>query len=203
MKKIMKRIGLCLCFAGAVWAWNLINDRQALNRELIRLHVVANSDSDADQALKLQIKNAVVEYLEAAMADVTDVEAARAYIQQNLPKIRQTVNDALEKLGYEPTASVSFGEEIFGKRVYDTFSLPSGVYQSLRITLGEGAGRNWWCVAFPQLCLPATTEEFRDQAVSAGFSPELVSSLEGKEPYEIRFYLLDMLGKLQAIFHRG
>ena len=203
MKKIMKRIGLCLCFAGAVWAWNLINDRQALNRELIRLHVVANSDSDADQALKLQIKNAVVEYLEAAMADVTDVEAARAYIQQNLPKIRQTVNDALEKLGYEPTASVSFGEEVFGKRVYDTFSLPSGVYQSLRITLGEGAGRNWWCVAFPQLCLPATTEEFRDQAVSAGFSPELVSSLEGKESYEIRFYLLDLLGKLQAFFHRG
>ena len=203
MKKILKRIGLCLCFTGAVWAWNLINDRQALNRELIRLHVVANSDSPEDQALKLQIKDALVESLGEALADVTDVEAARAYIRENLPKIRQTVNDALVKLGYEPTASVSFGEEVFGKRVYDTFSLPSGVYQSLRITLGEGEGKNWWCVAFPQLCLPATTEEFRDKAVSAGFSEDMVSSLEGQENYEIRFFFLDLLGKLEGIFHRG
>ncbi len=203
MKKILKRIGLCLCFAGAVWTWNLISDRQALNRELIRLHVVANSDSAEDQALKLQIKDAVVEYLGQAMMDVTDVEQAAAYIRENLPKIQHTVNEALEKLGHKPTASVSFGDEVFGKRVYDTFSLPAGVYEALRITIGEGEGKNWWCVAFPQLCLPATRSEFQEKAVSAGFSEELVSCLGQEDGYELRFYLLDLLGKLEGIFHRG
>ena len=87
-------------------------------------------------------------------------------------------------------------KEVFDTRVYDTFTLPAGVYEALRITIGSGEGKNWWCVVFPTLCVPATSEGFEDVAAGAGFPESLTKSLEGE--YEIRFYLLDLLGKLEG-----
>ena len=96
-------------------------------------------------------------------------------------------------------AKVTLCKEVFDIRHYDTFSLPAGVYHSLRIIIGEGQGKNWWCVSFPSLCLPATTAGFSDTAVSAGFSAPLVKSLSGNENYEIHFFFLNQLGKLENI----
>jgi stage II sporulation protein R len=92
--------------------------------------------------------------------------------------------------------------EEFSKRVYDTFSLPAGLYESLRIIIGEGEGKNWWCVVFPELCLPATSEGFEETASCAGFPDALTAALEGEEGYEIRFFLLDVLGRLENLIHR-
>ena len=157
MKKMCKRIILCTCLAACCWTWGLIADREKLNEELIRLHVVANSDSAEDQAIKLQVRDAVIASLSDAMEDVADIDQARAYIEANLPKIQQTANDALKALGCDETALVTLQEEVFDTRYYDTFTLPSGVYEALRITIGEGEGKNWWCVVFPTLCIPATS----------------------------------------------
>lgn len=184
--------------AALIWTWNLFADRQKLNEELIRLHVVANSDTEEDQQVKLRVRDAVVESLRDAMADVQDVDQAKAYIADNLPKIRQAANDCLQMLGYAPTAEVCFQKEAFDTRHYDTFSLPAGVYESLRITIGDGDGRNWWCVVFPTLCIPATSEGFEDVAAGAGFPDALTSALEGEEGYEIRFFILDVLGKWET-----
>ena len=197
MKKTLKRIILCACFAAVLWTGELISDRQKLRDEILRLHVVAASDSQEDQAIKLRVRDAVLESISEDLRNVSDMEQARTYIRENLPRIQQAANDCLAALGCEDNALATLQEEIFDKRVYDTFSLPAGVYEALRITIGSGEGKNWWCVAFPTLCVPATSEGFEDVAVSAGFSEALTQTLEGE--YELRFYLLDLLGRLEGI----
>lgn len=196
MKKTLKRIALCACFAGCFWTWGLMGDRQTLNEELLRLHVVANSDNPQDQAIKLRVRDAVIDSISEDLAKIGDFETAKAYIRENLPKIQQAANAMLVALGCEPTAQVTLQQEVFDTRVYDTFTLPAGVYESLRVTIGEGAGKNWWCVVFPTLCVPATSDGFEDVAAGAGFPDSLTKSLEGE--YEIRFYLLDLLGRWQG-----
>lgn len=203
MRKLIRRIGICAIAAVIVWTGGLIRDRQILRRELIRLHVVGASDAEKDQDLKLQVKDAVVKSLQAEMEHLADAEAAKAYLQENLPKIQALANRVLEEAGCSDVVQVSLGLEEFPARIYDTFVLPAGVYEALRITIGEGLGRNWWCVAFPALCMPATTEGFEEAASCAGFSETLTETLDGAEGYEIRFYLLDLLGRLGNLLHRG
>lgn len=203
MKKAMKRIGICLMAALAVWGGTLLADRQRLNEELIRLHVVANSDSREDQEVKLQVRDAVIESLEADLKSLGDVEQAKAYLQENLPKIQAVANQTLKKAGYSGDAVVSLCKEAFDTRDYDTFSLPAGIYEALRIVIGEGEGHNWWCVVFPTLCVPATTEGFADTAAGAGFPDSLTGALTGEEEYQVRFYLLDALGRMENYFFPG
>ena len=200
MKKLLKRIFACFLLVCLVYTIALVLDRQKLRNELIRLHVVAASDSEEDQAIKLQVRDAVLESLQAGLENATDIEAAKAYIQAQLPKLEHAANQVLAAAGCGDVATVSLQVEEFAARVYDTFSLPAGLYDSLRITIGEGAGRNWWCVTFPTLCIPATTEGFEAVAAGAGFSEELTGSLTGE--YEVRFYLLDLLGQLENFLHR-
>ena len=171
----------------------LIADRETLNQELIRFHVVAQSDSEEDQAVKLQVRDAVLNAIREDLNSLTDVDAARVYLREQLPKIQQIANDTLELAGFQPEAVVSLCREAFDTRKYDTFTLPAGVYETLRIVIGDGAGHNWWCVAFPSLCLTATSEEFESAAVGAGFSEDLADTLSGSETYEVRFFLLDQL----------
>ena len=197
MKKILKRILLCALISGCFWCWWLISDRQTLNEELLRLHVVAASDSEEDQAIKLRVRDAVLNSISADLAKIPDVEAAKQYIRENLPKIQKTANDTLKALGCTDEAIATLKEEVFDTRFYDTFTLPAGVYEALRITIGEGEGQNWWCVAFPTLCVPATAQGFEEVAAVAGFSENLTQTLEGE--YEIRFYLLDLLGRMEGI----
>ena len=109
------------------------------------------------------------------------------------------MDHTLNELGFQEGASISLCREQFDIRHYDTFSLPAGVYDSLRIIIGDGRGKNWWCVSFPTLCIPATTVGFTDTAVSAGFSEPLVQALTGNEEYEIHFFFLNQLGKLENI----
>lgn len=199
MKKTMRRMVVCLLIAACFWTGSLFADREMLHDQLIRLHVVGASNSEADQAVKLQVKDAVVEYLNTAMADIADVEQAKVYVQENLPKLQAVANETLVSLGMEPTAVATFCKEAFDKRVYDTFTLPSGVYDALRINIGEAAGRNWWCVVFPTLCTGATTQELEAVAAGAGFSDSLTGAISQEDGYEVRFFFLDMLGKLENL----
>ena len=199
MKKGLKALLVCFLLAALVWCGTLIADRQRLSQELIRLHVVANSDSREDQELKLRVRDAVTESLGKALSDVQDVDAAKAYLQDNLPKLQALANRVLEEAGSAQRAVVKLCREGFPTRDYDTFSLPAGIYESLRIVIGEGEGRNWWCVVFPGLCTPETEEDFSAAAAGAGFPPSLTRALTGEEGYEIRFFLLDQLGKLEKL----
>ena len=202
MRKMAKFLCTCMLILTALWILDVISDRQTLSKDLIRLHVVANSDSIADQTIKIQVRDAVTASLQPAMADLKDTRQAEAYLQAHLSNLEEIANQTLAEAGVQEKATVTLAEEAFPVRHYDTFSLPSGVYRSLRITIGEGQGKNWWCVVFPSLCLPAAGENFSDTAAGAGFSDDLSSTLEGEQPYQVRFFLLDLLGKVQNFFHQ-
>ena len=181
----------------------MLTDRKQLHDGLIRFHVVANSDSEEDQFIKYSVRDAVLESIHMDLMRISDVQEAKEYLQANLPKIRRIVDNTLETLGFEGGCQISLCREAFDIRHYDTFSLPAGVYDSLRIVIGNGQGRNWWCVSFPTLCIPATAKGFSDVAVSSGFSKPLAETLAGSEDYEIRFFFLNQLGKLENIFFQG
>ncbi len=203
MRKLMRRILFCFLLAAFVWCGTLLADRQRLHEELIRLHVVANSDSDEDQKIKLQVRDAVTQSLQTALKNISDVKQAKAYLEENLPQIQELANATLRACGTNQEAVVTLCKEAFDTRIYDTFTLPAGIYQALRITIGEAEGKNWWCVVFPTLCIPATVEDFTDTASCAGFPEALQAALVGENGYEVRFYLLDTLGKLENMFFQG
>jgi stage II sporulation protein R len=197
MRKYVHRIVICFLVAVFVWTAMLIADRQALRTQLIRLHVVAASDSAEDQEIKLRVRDAVLGSLRQGLSDLTDMEQAVAYVEEMIPKIENAANLVLAEAGFADTVQVSLTEWEFPEREYDTFSLPAGVYNALRVVIGEGEGQNWWCVVFPELCMGVTTEEFREMS---SFSDGLNDTLTGE--YEIRFWLLDKLGELENFLHR-
>ena len=201
MGKIWKRLLICACIPVFVWGFRLFSDRQQLRRELIRFHVVANSDAPQDQAVKLRVRDAVLKSIRGDLLQVADMAAARSYLEENLPKIREIANHTLKTAGFSQEAAVTLCREAFDTRIYDTFALPSGVYESLRIVIGEGKGHNWWCVAFPNLCMSAVSETFSDVAAGAGFSAELTDTLADRETHQLRFFLLDVLGRGENILH--
>lgn len=198
MKKLLKVATFLLVIYLVIWCGTVLSDRKMLNDNLIRLHVVANSDSEEDQALKLKVRDAVVEKLQETMESFPTMDEARQYLQDHLPELEAFVNQVIRELGFAETATVSVDRETFDTREYDTFTLPAGYYEALRITIGEGQGKNWWCVVFPSLCVGTTTEDFADTAVGAGFSDTLTETLQ-EEP-EIRFFLLDLLGQVENFF---
>ena len=196
MKKAFKRVILCFSLVCGILAGTLISDRQALQQELIRLHVVGASDSSFDQTVKLRVRDAVLESIGRAMASAGDARAAEAYLMENLPRIQQAANETLRILGVSDRAVVTLCKEAFDTRVYDTFTLPAGIYEALRVTIGEGEGHNWWCVAFPTLCLPAVTRDVEALASDAGLPDTAVGAITGR--YRLRFYFLDALGRLES-----
>lgn len=202
MRKLWKRVVFVAVVVAMFWTGTLLADRQRLNQELIRLHVVANSDAAEDQQIKLRVRDAIVESLRQGMVEVLDVEQAKDYLRQQLPQLETLANRVLREAGFSETAVVSLNTEAFPTRDYDTFSLPAGVYEALRVTIGEGEGRNWWCVVFPEFCVPATAEGVEHVAVSNGFPDTLGETLTGSDGYQVRFFLLDCLGKLENLFHR-
>ena len=202
MRKIFKLL-ICVTVLGLLMEYTgVLRDRKLLNDGIIRLHVVAASDSEEDQAVKLQVRDAVVAYVEEAMTHVMTLQEAKAWLEENLPGIQQAANAVLSKLGLSYEAEVTLAKEPFPVRHYDSFSLPAGVYNSLRISLGKAQGQNWWCVVFPRLCLPAAGESVEDAAEVGGFAQPLTNTLTQKEGYCIRFFALELLGRLENFFFR-
>lgn len=161
----------------------------------VRLHVLANSDSEHDQSVKLTVRDAVLAEMETLLSDAENPEDAVSVISENLDRIREVCNDTLASLGETYTATVILSEEKYPTRNYETMSLPAGVYESLRIQLGSAEGKNWWCVLYPALCTNvAKTEE---SLIKTGFSPEQIEILtNGESPkYKIKFKFLEIFGE--------
>ena len=167
--------------------------QRQLAAKLIRLHVVANSDSDEDQAVKLRVRDAV---LQAAQPYVTGPDAEEA-LAENLGALERAAAKALRSLGRENAVSVTLQNEAFPTRAYETFSLPAGVYRTLRVTIGAGAGHNWWCVVFPTLCTAASLDELETAAAAGGFSEGEVKLITGAEDgYVLKFRIMELLEAL-------
>lgn len=130
-----------------------------LPRDVVRLHVVANSNGAEDQAVKLLVRDAVLEEAALWYQGAGSMEEASSQLCTHLQSIAGAARQVLGEQGVDYSATAQMTEMYFPTRDYGDFRLPAGRYRTLRVTLGEGAGKNWWCVVFPSLCLPAATQE--------------------------------------------
>lgn len=130
-----------------------------LPRDVVRLHVVANSNGAGDQAVKLLVRDAVLEEAARWYQGAGSMEEASSQLCTHLQSIAGAARQVLGEQGMGYSATAQMTEMYFPTRDYGDFRLPAGRYRTLRVTLGEGAGKNWWCVVFPSLCLPAATQE--------------------------------------------
>lgn len=203
MKKGLKFFIFTMILGVFVYMGSLASDKKQLTDDILRLHVVGASNSGEDQAVKLQVRDAVLAAVTELTAGADNKEDAQKLLADNLSVLERAANEVLSEQGFSQRVTVSLNREEFPRREYDTFTLPAGVYDSLRVTIGEGQGRNWWCVVFPSLCIPAASEETKDVAAGAGFSDSLSGAITGQEQYQVRFFLLDIWGRLENFFHKG
>lgn len=182
-------LALCFTLLAGTWA-GAASSR--VSEGLVRLHVIAASDDATEQAIKLDVRDAVLSYLEPRLDSAADIAGAEALIEANIDGIAAAAESAAQ--GRE--VNVTLGEEYYPTREYDTFSLPAGRYQSLRVTLGEGAGHNWWCVVFPPLCLTAAESEAAFEELD-GETRAIISSDGGG--VQFKFRLLELWGELMEL----
>jgi len=180
-------IALCAALLTGVAAQSA---QRSLTDSLLRLHVIAASDSGEDQARKLAVRDAVLECLRPALENTADRDGVEARTAALLPELR---NIAARVGGTE--ASVSLETRFFPTRDYGSFSLPAGHYRALCITLGEGAGQNWWCVVFPPLCTEAVSAPADTPAGLSDAQWEVLQR-DAEGGYSLRFRVLELWGEL-------
>ena len=179
-------LALCVTLLWGTWAGAR---QQRLGAGLVRLHVIAVSDDAAEQALKLRVRDAVLDYLRPRLQGVDDPVQARALLEAELAGVAAAAESASEGR----PVSVGLGRETYPLRRYGGFTLPAGRYESLRVVLGAGEGHNWWCVVFPTLCLDAARPEELRQTLQ----PEDYALVTRQEGYELRFWLVELWGELR------
>ena len=168
-----------------------------LASQVIRLHVLANSYSDEDQALKLEVRDRVLETTSALLARETEPQAAAVLLDQHLDDIAQTAAQEISAPGHDDRVEVRLEQTWFPTRQYQGISLPAGNYLALRVLIGAAEGHNWWCVVFPNLCLPAVSERALEAST---LTPGQISLLQEEETsYVFRFKTLELW---QSLKHR-
>ena len=188
---------LCILAAGS---W-LGEEQQELADSVIRFHVIANSDSREDQALKLAVRDRVLEQAQAVDPETATLPQARAALEGALDQLAQAGQAVVEEQGYDYQVTARMEQCWFPTKEYDGFALPAGEYTALRVVIGEGQGQNWWCVAFPPLCLGAAGETVDTAAQAGYFTPEQVSLVtEENTGYVLKFKGMELLGELKEIF---
>lgn len=182
-------LGLAAGMLLAAWAENTQN---RLSDEVLRLHVIANSDSDGDQAQKLRVRDAVLAEAEGLLEGCSTRQEAEKTLSASTARLQATARQVLQAEGSDYPVRVSLEETWFPTKDYEGFSLPCGTYQALRVVIGEGEGHNWWCVVFPPLCLGAA-EDTAQEALAAGVSPEDVELMTGSDgEYVLKFKLVEL-----------
>ena len=206
MDRKLKTWEIALMFgvlAAVVAAGWLGREQKELAGSVIRFHILANSDSAEDQELKLAVRDRVLARAEELYPRDATLEQAQAALEGHLNLLAAAGREAVEERGYDYPVAASLEECWFPTREYEGFALPAGEYVALRVTIGEGRGRNWWCVAFPPLCLGAASETL-DQALEAGhFTPEQGALVTGDgEGYVLKFKAMELLGELKRFFEK-
>jgi len=189
-----------IIFAFVYWestySYNLQN---SISNKVIRLHVIANSDSNFDQALKLEVRDKTVDFLSPLLSECKNIDESRFVIQKNLNNIEDIAIETLAKCS-DYSASAELTDSRFPTKKYSNYSFPAGEYETLKITIGEGKGQNWWCVMFPPLCFTDSAIEFPEDSVetlSENLSQEefeLISNAD-KPKIKIKFKLLEWMNR--------
>lgn len=192
--------GLLVAVAAGSW---LGREQRELADSVIRFHVIANSDSEGDQALKLAVRDKVLEQAQRFYPENATLEQAQRALEGHLTALAAAGRAVVEEEGYDYPVTAQLTDCWFPTKEYEGFALPAGNYTALRVTIGEGKGQNWWCVAFPPLCLGAASETV-DQAVeTGGFTRSQGALVTGEnEGYVLKFKAMEWLGQVQGFFEK-
>lgn len=191
--KVWELAALCaLCLSLCIGTWAQ-GRQQDISSSLVRLHVIAASDEKGEQELKLRVRDNVLEYLTPVLDGADSPEDAQRIINEELPNIKAAAEECAEGR----SVRVTLGSEYYPTREYESFSLPAGQYQSLRVILGEGEGHNWWCVVFPPLCVSAAEQNKALDAMSED-ERALITEADG---YELRFRIVELWGELMQLLN--
>lgn len=159
---------------------------------IIRIRVIANSDSEEDQALKLKVRDIVLENSKTLFNSGCSYDEALYIMDNNIDLLVSSVKSELDNLNFNDSIEAEIRDEYFETRVYDNFTLPAGKYKTLVLTIGEGKGKNWWCVVFPQVCLGACSGELTDT-----ISDESAVFAYNADKYVLRFKTVEIFEKIK------
>lgn len=198
MKKIELSILIGLIFTILVGGFTTFAaDCNEIREDVLRLHILANSDSKEDQALKLKVRDRILKEMGSVFETPETLEEAKNSASDHLEEVKRIAQDEIFCNGYDYSVNAELVNMYFTTRQYDTFTLPAGMYDAVRITIGKAEGKNWWCVLYPPLCLPAAQPQ---EVLKEEFSEE-EADLVGKNPnYEVRFAVVEWFENLKSQF---
>ena len=204
MDRTLKRWELALILgilcALVLGTW-LRKEEADLSASVIRLHIIANSDSEEDQALKLAVRDRVLEQAEALYPRGATLAEARQVLEDHLDVLTQAGRAVVEEWGEDYPVSAQLTRCWFPTKEYEGFALPAGEYTALRVVIGQGEGQNWWCVAFPPLCLGAASETVDQAAQADSFTSEQARLItRDGAGYVLKFKGMELLGELEGVF---
>ena len=163
---------------------------------MLRLHIIANSDSSEDQELKLKVRDAILENSPLIFDNCTDLEGAIISAKESLKKIDEISNRVIKENGFSYSCVSFVGDSYFETREYEDFTLPAGTYKSLIVKIGEADGHNWWCVVFPAVCLPAAS----DASLSDSATVAASSIAENPQRYVMKFKTVEWYEDIKKRF---
>ena len=194
----MKRLILILLMVVNVLFFEIVyakNINKELSDNLLRLHILANSDSEFDQDIKLKVRDFVIEEINSKNLSSKNI------VLKSIKEIEESANLYLDSLGIEYNANVSYTKNMFPHKNYNTITMPSGEYEAIKVVLGNGYGKNWWCVAYPPLCFTESVlgeiSDYGLQKLDSTLSKEAYSIITEKEnEYVIKFKVVDIFNSL-------
>ncbi len=196
MKTIEKAIILGFIFTLLISITGFKAHCDNIEKKVLRLHVIANSDTQEDQELKLKVRDRIINYSGDIFVDATDKKSAEKLTKDNLSEIKKIAQEEVLKNGYNYPVEVELKNTHFNTRVYNEVTLPAGNYDALRVIIGDGNGKNWWCVMFPPMCLPAAEEKSELSEVLSDSELEIVSD---NNKYEIKFKVVELFEELKNL----
>lgn len=188
----------------SLYTFDVYKNRESYKNDLIRFHVIANSDSLKDQALKIKVRDRVMKEMHDKF-NTKDIKEAQRIVNENLEYVEKVAREEMKKYGYNYSVKAVLGESKFPTKSYGSIALPAGTYNALRVVIGSGEGKNWWCVLFPPLCFidvkngltdEKTKGELREVLSEEEFNMiNAAASKEGELPIKLKFKVVELLEK--------
>lgn len=191
-------LSLFVCIIGCV---SFENDCEDIRQSVLRLHVIASSDSSEDQQLKLKVRDALLRKGGDIFSQNDSLIMAQEKVQNSLDMLKETAESTVKEMGYTYPVEVKLTESYFPTRQYENITLPAGTYNAVKVIIGEGEGKNWWCVMFPPLCLPAASEN--EAKLSDVLGEKGMDIVTGEKKYEVRFWIVEKYQELVKRWNGG
>lgn len=193
IKKFEAAVAVALVLSVILSVLSFAITSDSIEKDVLRLHILANSDSAEDQSLKIKVRNSVIENESDIFDGVGNVTAAKEKVIRNYDRIKASAKKVIREEGYDYPVSVRIEKTYFPTRHYESFTLPAGYYEALRIVIGEGKGHNWWCVMYPPLCVGSAAQVKKEYSKLPDREKKLITS---NPRYDIRFKTYEIYKKL-------